>query len=116
MDLVTAMTEIKIRIADFAKFPAGRDDDDGPYNGTKFRRQILVPAVERSLAHPGDRITVVLDGVLSFGSSFLEEAFGGLVREEHFPRSQLRQIIRVVADGPVYQTYKRQIEKHLAAA
>ena len=34
-------------------------------------------------------VTIELDGVRGFGSSFLEEAFGGLVRKGYSPESVL---------------------------
>jgi len=74
----TLTTEIAtINVArDFSRYPAGRFTEDGPYSGARFRDEVLVPA----LAGPG-QVRVELDGVLGYGSSFLEEAFGGLVRE-----------------------------------
>ncbi|WP_223630184.1 STAS-like domain-containing protein [Pseudomonas atacamensis] len=60
---------------DFTKFPAGRYKDDGPYSGELFREKYLAPALES-----GEEIAIDLDGARGYGSSFLEEAFGGLVR------------------------------------
>ncbi len=73
---------ITIRIAqDFSRHPAGRFRTDGPFNGELFRQKYLVPALKA-----GERLLIVLDGARGYGSSFLEEAFGGLVRKEGFPR------------------------------
>ena len=36
-----------------------------------------------------------MDGALGFGSSFLEEAFGGLVREHHLSARDLRNKMRL---------------------
>lgn len=60
---------------DFTKFPAGRYKDDGPYSGELFREIYLAPALESD-----ETIVIDLDGARGYGSSFLEEAFGGLVR------------------------------------
>jgi len=66
----------KINIAeDFTRFPAGRFRSDGPFSGQRFREECLQPALEDS-----EVIEVELDGAAGFGSSFLDEAFGGLVR------------------------------------
>ena len=79
MEVDTAMNTGKtkrIAIAEaFSPYPAGRYLEDGKYNGTAFRREHLVPALREF-----DIVDVVFDGVAGFGSSFLEEAFGGLVR------------------------------------
>ena len=70
------MGETMINIArDFSRAPAGRYISDGPNSGQRFRDQFLVPALAN-----GGCVTLELDGVRAYGSSFLEEAFGGLVR------------------------------------
>lgn len=60
---------------DFSRSPAGRFISDGPASGERFRRDFLIPGLQRH-----DRLVVDLDGTRGIGSSFLEEAFGGLVR------------------------------------
>ena len=61
---------------DFSRYPAGRYKSDGPYNGEKFREDFLLPAL-RGSEH---EIIIEFDEARGYGSSFLEEAFGGLVR------------------------------------
>jgi hypothetical protein len=61
---------------DFSKYPAGRFITDGEYSGEQFREDILIPALENE-----DTIIIELDGTLGYGSSFLDEAFGGLIRK-----------------------------------
>lgn len=71
------MGETMINIAkDFSRAPAGRFVTDGPNSGTRFRDQFLLPALQNG----SGMITVELDGVRAYGSSFLDEAFGGLKR------------------------------------
>ncbi len=60
---------------DFSRYPAGRNIGDGPWSGAKFREEYLIPALEKDCD-----VEVILDGTRGYGSSFLEEAFGGLVR------------------------------------
>jgi hypothetical protein len=76
---------------DFSEFPAGRYDDDGPFPGEGFRR-LLVDRLGRD-----GTVTVSLDGTMGYGSSFLEEAFGGLVRIEGFTLAQLSKRLTIVA-------------------
>jgi len=65
-----------IKIAEqFTRYPAGRFLDDGPFSGEKFRNEFLIPVLESN-----SKETILLDGTRGYGSSFLEEAFGGLVR------------------------------------
>jgi hypothetical protein len=70
------MADTKIDMQrDFSRYPIGRYKKDGPHSGERFREEILLPHLKKN-----ERIEVNLDSGLSYGSSFLEEAFGGLVR------------------------------------
>nr|WP_249205781.1 STAS-like domain-containing protein [Burkholderia cenocepacia] len=61
--------------SDFSPFAGGRYTSDGPFSGERFREEVLLPHLRR-----GETLSIDLDGTLGLGSSFLEEAFGGLVR------------------------------------
>lgn len=63
-------------IKDFSKYPGPRYEKLGANSGEKFRDSFLIPAL---LEDPN--LIVDFDGVFGYGSSFLEEAFGGLVRQ-----------------------------------
>ena len=79
----------------FSPYPAGRYRDDGEFNGTAFREDHLVPALRKF-----ERVEVVFDGVAGFGSSFLEEAFGGLIREEGMSKEFLdRHLVLSTTEG-----------------
>lgn len=68
----------KIIVAkDFTDSPGGRVPIEGPHSGEEFRDNILIPALHK---HSGI-IFIDLDNTDGFGSSFLEEAFGGLIRK-----------------------------------
>ena len=70
------MDKTVINIAnDFSRAPAGRYISDGPNSGERFRDQWLVPALKADSS-----VILEMDGTRGYGSSFLEEAFGGLVR------------------------------------
>jgi hypothetical protein len=78
------MAALKLSIAkDFSAFPAGRYVADGPYPGERFR-EVLVARL-----NAGEKLIVDLDGTMGYGSSFLEEAFGGLVRKCGFSARDL---------------------------
>lgn len=90
---------------DFSRYPAGRYVDDGPYSGAAFRDGILIPALKA-----GELIAVELDGVRGYGSSFLEEAFGGLVRNG-FSSDQIRQLVTLKsADRSLVEEIEDYIE------
>lgn len=78
---------VTIKVAEqFSRFPAGRFVTDGPYSGESFRRKFLEPALKRS-----EDLIVEMDGARGYGSSFLEEAFGGLVRAG-LPKEVVRKV------------------------
>jgi len=68
---------IAINVKDFSEFPGPRKEIVGPNSGEKFRETVLLPIIR---ANPNERIVVNLDGTAGYGSSFLEESFGGLIR------------------------------------
>lgn len=82
---------------DFSSVPAGRFRMDGPFSGEQFREEHLRPLLAR-----GEKVIVDLDNVEGYGSSFLEEAFGGLVRYGYFTRSQLRNMLELRCDDQTY--------------
>ncbi|MDR1510672.1 MAG: STAS-like domain-containing protein [Synergistaceae bacterium] len=77
---------------DFSQYPAGRYKSDGLYSGEAFREMISAALREN------DRVTILLDNVTGFAASFLEEAFGGLLREG-FTLEEINQKMRLKADG-----------------
>ncbi|MCG8520865.1 MAG: STAS-like domain-containing protein [Pseudomonadales bacterium] len=77
-----------IRVREFTEFPGPRYRDLGPYSGEEFREKILVPAIKEH----GGNITIDLDGTFGYGSSFLEEAFGGLIRNKSITTEQANEL------------------------
>lgn len=72
---------ITINIArDYTRMPGGRHISEGSYSGEDFRETILKPKYLEAKKN-GDELTVNLDGGFGYATSFLEEAFGGLVRD-----------------------------------
>lgn len=92
------MTQSVSIASSFSKFPAGRYKSDGPYSGEQFRDDVLMP-----LLRTNTPVVVTLDGTLGYGSSFLEEAFGGLVRVHALTPARLRELLTL-------QTSDRSLE------
>lgn len=92
---------------DFTRFPAGRTRDDGPYCGEEFRNKFLVPYIEKH-----QEVTVKLDSALGYGSSFLEEAFGGLVRQK-FDKAEILTLVKLETSDP---RLKEEIEGYIRDA
>jgi hypothetical protein len=106
---------IMIRMADFSVYPSGRDEHDGDFNGKEFRETVLRPAIELSRKR-NQRIQVSLANVLSFGSSFLEEAFGGLVREGIADKKYLKHNLEIIPGKPNYERFKSIIFQYINEA
>lgn len=100
---------------DFWPFPAGRVEADGPYNGEKFRHEFLLPALQAA-ENAHSVLIIQLDGLKSCGSSFLESAFGGLVRYDGYTPKKLKNLLRVDFTNPSLERYKLSIESHIKRA
>ena len=85
---------------DFSAFPAGRTSRDSEFNGTSFRENLLVPALNNY-----HRVIVTFDGVYPVGASFLEESFGGLISREGFSADELEERLEITATDPDLTEY-----------
>lgn len=83
---------------EFSETPAGRFVTDGPYSGEVFRETLLYPNLQKF-----DLVEVDLDGTLGCGSSFLDEAFGGLVREKHMTVGELKRKLQIKTRRRFYE-------------
>lgn len=77
----------------FSRVPAGRVRSDGPYSGERFRDEFLVPRLRE-----GRALRIDFDGARGYGSSFLEEAFGGLIRNGFATADDLSQRLEFVSN------------------
>jgi hypothetical protein len=107
--------DMLIAVADFSTYPSGRDQRDGDFNGTKFRQDVLVPALRDALSR-GSKVVVSLANVMSFGSSFLEEAFGGLIRNEKFSKSDIKRTLKVEVGAAENDRYRDAIFRYIERA
>lgn len=100
------MATQRINVAeDFSRYPAGRYKTDGPFSGERFRDEFLVPILEKE-----DRARIELDGTRGYGSSFLEEAFGGLVRKNYPPDRVLQSFELISSDQSLILEIKDYIK------
>lgn len=88
----------------FSRYPAGRYISDGPFSGEAFREKFLIPALDS-----GESIEIEMDGARGYGSSFLEEAFGGLVRRGHSAKEVLKKLKIISADPYLEKEIKEYI-------
>lgn len=76
------MDNLIVKIAtDFSRTPGVRYESEGEFSGEKFRKEVLLPKFIEAQKQKV-KLEVVLDGTAGLGTSFLEESFGGLIRED----------------------------------
>lgn len=106
------MKEKKITIGvDFTRTPIGRYRDDGPYSGQVFREDMLMPALREN-----DKVIIDLAGVEGYGSSFLEEAFGGVIRAGEFTAEALKDKLSILSSDPVLSIYADFAKEYISSA
>ncbi len=103
-----------IKIAkDFSYAPGPRYIREGKNSGELFRRELLAPAIRKAISRK-EKLTVDLDGTAGYGRSFLEEAFGGLIREDKLDYQTIVDALVVVSsEQPIL---KEKINAHLKKA
>ncbi len=101
--------EIFISITeDFSRAPYGRKSAHDEYNGERFREEYLKPALDSY-----EKVTVDLRGTPGLGPSFLEEAFGGLVRHGYITKDDFCKRLEF---PPGNERNQRKIMRHLERA
>ena len=106
------MSRIVVRHA-FSRFPGPRFTSQGKFSGELFREQFLLPKV-RHAVDSGEMLTVDLTGLIACGTSFLEEAFGGLIRENKYQLAQLQPVLEIKCDDR--RRYVDEISRYMQAA
>ncbi|MFB2890974.1 STAS-like domain-containing protein [Aeromonas veronii] len=94
---------------DFSPFPFGRNPSDSQNSGSRFREEVL----KKYLVDGVDTVVIDFSKVeIGVGSSFLEEAFGGLVRQG-VDADRLLNRVKVVGG---MSTYASQINRFIERA
>lgn len=75
---------------DFSRYPSGRTPRDSRFSGQAFREKFLTKPLKEK-----KHVYVYLDGVLGYGSSFLDEAFGGLRRRDNIPLADVEKLLHI---------------------
>ena len=76
---------------------------------------MLVPALRDAISR-GSKVVVSLANVMSFGSSFLEEAFGGLIRNEKFSKTEIKRTLSVEPGPSENDRYREAILRYIERA
>lgn len=99
----------------FSPYPSGRVPEDGTFNGERFRDEHLMTALDdlSSVENADQELVVDIDGVRSFGSSFLEEAFGGLIRKTKHDPQWAVSILKIKCTQSHLKMYHDSIEDYI---
>jgi hypothetical protein len=100
---------------EFTRYPGGRSRADGPYSGEEFLDRLLKPRLLEAI-RAGERLTVLLDGVAGLPASFLDAAFGGLIRNRIVTAEQAESTIQLQAMTPRVQIYPKIIRDYIHEA
>ena len=96
------MEQIKLIVAkDYSSAPGPRYKHEGDWSGQIFRKELLSPLVRKAIQE-NKLLFVDLDGTAGYGTSFLEEAFGGLIREEKISYDVIKKVILLKSDEEPY--------------
>jgi len=87
---------LKIAVA-FTKTPGPRYRSEGEFSGEQFRAEILLPRILNAIKK-GLKLIVDLDGTHGYGLSFLEESFGGLIRDDGIRLETINSLLQIISD------------------
>lgn len=87
--------------SDYSLFPGPRYITEGPFSGEDFRKNNFLKIVEECI-EKGQKLTIDLDGTNGYGTSFLEETFGGLIRENGYSLETLVSLFEFKSDEEPY--------------
>lgn len=90
-------SNLLLRVADFSLTPGPRYKSEGKFSAEEFREDVLLPQLQAAVKSKAT-LTVILDGVHGYGTSFFEASFGGLIRENNFSLADLDLTLRLVSE------------------
>ena len=101
---------------DFSKTPAGRSAAaHGKHSGETFREELLWPKLSEAITS-SSVLVVVLDGTAGYPASFLDEAFGGLIRNRRCSKEDVKKHLIIKVNNPAYEAYKKLIDRYINEA
>jgi len=96
------MGRIELKISkDFSKTPGPRFILEGEYSGELFRDSILFYKMQEAI-DKGIKLRVNIDGTAGYATSFLEESFGGLIREKGLNYDDIIKTLEIISDEEEY--------------
>ncbi|HRB97972.1 MAG TPA: STAS-like domain-containing protein [Nitrosomonas sp.] len=86
---------------DFSPTPGPRKKIEGKFSGEVFRESCLEPKLKEAIEKEV-KLFIDLDGTAGFGTSFLEEAFGGLIRVNKYSYEKIINHIELKSEEENY--------------
>lgn len=101
--------------SEFSPVPIGRYKGDSDKSGEVFREDFLFPRISEAMKQ-GDVLIVDLEGMEGLSSSFLEEAFGGLVRENKLSPEDVLRTLKFKPENSYFDPYIENTKKYIREA
>lgn len=97
------MADLMLKIAkDFSRCPGARYRTEGDFSGEEFRSEYLAPKIREALEE-GVKLVIDLDGSAGYSTAFIEESFGGLIRNDGFSLDDLKNVFEFISnEDPSY--------------
>lgn len=112
--MLAVVDKINISIKEnFVSTPGPRYIKEGKWSGEKLRIELIYPQFNKAIEE-NKKIFIDLDGTSGYGTSFLEEVFGGLIRENKLKYSDIKNILELKSEEEPYLI--EDIEEYLLDA
>lgn len=97
-----AVNKLKLIVVnDFSPTPGPRYIHEGNFSGEVFRNLCLEPKLKEAIDKKST-LFINLDGTAGYGTSFLEESFGGLIRENGYTEKEILNHIQIKSEEEEY--------------
>ena len=84
-------------VEEFTDSPGARYESEGAFSGARFRQELLYPLLSEALLY-NEVLVVNLDGAYGYGTAFLDESFGGLIRNEMVPMDKIKKHLKIISN------------------
>lgn len=95
------MDNIILNVRDFSISPGTREKDEGKnaHSGEEFREDFMIPKFKDALEEKV-KLIIDLDRTVGYGTSWLEEVFGGLTRQ--FGKEKVNGTLEIISEEEPY--------------
>lgn len=100
-----------IIVEEFSDTPGGRTIAEGEFSGELFRKDFLIPRYKEAVEKK-EKLEIDFDGAFGYPPSFLDEAFGGLVKAIH--KRNVLDNIEIISNDDL--TIERRIKNYIEGA